>query len=48
MMLYGGISSPQTFGRLEGRYVGVYDVMREGKSGFEPGKRVPCQKASMP
>ncbi len=43
--IYGGISSPQVFDHLEDRNVGVYDVMKEGRSGFEPGKRVPYRKA---
>jgi hypothetical protein len=44
--IYQGIQSPQTFDHLEDRNVGVYDVMREGRSGFEPGKRVPYRKSS--
>jgi predicted amidohydrolase len=43
--IYQGIKSPQTFDHLEDRNVGVYDVMREGRSGFEPGKRVPYRKS---
>lgn len=44
--IYQGIKSPQTFDHLEDRNVGVYDVMKEGRSGFEPGKRVPYSKSA--
>lgn len=43
--IYGGITSSQTFDHLEDRNIGVYDVMKEGRSGFEPGARVPYRKA---
>jgi predicted amidohydrolase len=44
--IYGGITSKQIFDHLEDRNVGVYDVMKEGQSGFEPGARVPYKKAN--
>ncbi len=43
--IYGGIDSPQLFDHLEDRNVGVYEVMREGRSGFEPERRIPYRKA---
>lgn len=42
--IYGGMTSEQAFDHLEDRNVGVYNVMREGKSRFEPARRIPYKK----
>jgi hypothetical protein len=42
----GAVSTDsRTFDHLEDRNIGVYDVMKEGRSGFEPSARVPYRKA---
>jgi len=42
--IYGGMTSEQTFDHLEDRNIKVYDVMKEGKSAFEPARRIPYKK----
>lgn len=39
--VYGGIMSPQSFDHMEDRNLAVYDVLKEGKSSFEPSIRIP-------
>ncbi|HHW18049.1 MAG TPA: carbon-nitrogen hydrolase family protein [Firmicutes bacterium] len=42
--MYGGMTSEQSFDHLEDRNIGVYDVMKEGRSRFEPARRVPYKR----
>lgn len=42
--VYGGMTVEQTFDHLEDRNLTVYDVMKEGKSRFEPARRIPYKK----
>jgi predicted amidohydrolase len=42
-----GSRSPQIFDHLEDRNVKIYgEILKEGKSGFEPARRIPYRKAS--